>query len=60
MNFTDKIAVIFKKKKGAENQDLISAAESFTDTLPVVKDYYLSLQGTLNEDLFSGIISFCV
>ena len=58
MNFTDKIAVIFKKKKGAENQDLISAAESFTDTLPVVKDYYLSVQGTLNEDLFQKSFRF--
>lgn len=58
MNFTDKIAVIFKKKKGAENQDLISAAESFTDTLPVVKDYYLSVQGTLNEDLFQESFRF--
>lgn len=58
MNFTDKIAVIFKKKKGAENQDLISASEDFTDTLPVVKDYYLSVQGTLNEDLFQESFKF--
>jgi len=58
MNFTDKIAVIFKKKKGAENQDLISASEAFTDTLPAVKDYYLSVQGTLNEDLFRESFKF--
>lgn len=58
MNFTDKIAVIFKKKKGADNNDLTSAAEAFTDTLPVVKDYYLSVQGTLNEDLFQESFRF--
>lgn len=58
MNFTDKIAVIFKKKKGADNNDLIIAAEAFTDTLPVVKDYYLSVQGTLNEDLFQESFRF--
>lgn len=58
MNFTDKIAVIFKKKKGADNNDLISAADSFTDTLPAVKDYYLSVQGTLNEDLFQESFLF--
>src|SRR5690606_19866785 len=58
MNFTDKIAVIFKKKKDAENQDLISAAEAFTDTLPAVKDYYLSVQGTLDEDLFQESFRF--
>ncbi|KAA5534153.1 1-acyl-sn-glycerol-3-phosphate acyltransferase [Paenimyroides baculatum] len=58
MNFTDKIAVIFKKNKGADNNDLISAAESFTDTLPAVKDYYLSVQGTLNEDLFQESFRF--
>jgi len=58
MNFTDKIAVIFKKNKGADNNDLISAAESFTDTLPAVKDYYLSVQGTLNEDLFQESFKF--
>ncbi len=58
MNFTDKIAVIFKKKKGAENNDLVSAAEAFTDTLPVVQDYYLSVQGTLNEDLFQESFRF--
>jgi len=58
MNFTDKIAVIFKKKKGTDNNDLISAAESFTDTLPAVKDYYLSVQGTLNEDLFQESFLF--
>ncbi len=58
MNFTDKIAVIFKKKIGADNDDLISAAESLTDTLPVVKDYYLLVQGTLNEDLFQESFHF--
>ncbi|MEG1021961.1 MAG: MMPL family transporter, partial [Myroides sp.] len=58
MNFTDKIAVIFKKKKGADNNDLISVAEAFTDTLPAVKDYYLSVQGTLNEDLFQESFRF--
>ena len=58
MNFTDKIAVIFKKKKGADNNDLISAAEAFTDTLPAAKDYYLSVQGTLNEDLFQESFRF--
>lgn len=58
MNFTDKIAVIFKKNKGADNNDLISASEDFTDTLPVVKDYYLSVQGTLNEDLFQESFKF--
>lgn len=58
MNFTDKIAVIFKKKKGADNDDLISAAEAFTDTLPAVKDYYLSVQGTFNEGLFQESFQF--
>lgn len=58
MNFTDKIAVIFKKKKGAGNDDLISAAEAFTDTLTAVNDYYLSVQGTLNEDLFQESFRF--
>lgn len=58
MNFTDKIAVIFKKKIGADNDDLISAAEAFTDTLSVVKDYYLSVQGTLNESLFQESFRF--
>ena len=58
MNFTDKIAVIFKKKIGADNDDLISAADAFTDTLPAVKDYYLSVQGTLNEDLFQESFRF--
>lgn len=58
MNFTDKIAVIFKKKNDADNNDLISATESFTDTLPAVKDYYLSVQGTLNEDLFQESFKF--
>lgn len=58
MNFADKIAVIFKKKKGADNNDLISSAEAFTDTLPAVKEYYLSVQGTMDENLFQESFRF--
>lgn len=58
MNFTDKIAVIFKKKNGAVNNDLINAAQAFTDTLPVAKEYYLSVQGTIDEELFQESFQF--
>ena len=58
MNFTDKISVIFKKKNGASNNDLATAAQSFVDTLPSIKKYYKSIQGTLDEELFQTSFEF--
>lgn len=59
MNFTDKIAVIFKKKnKATPNNDIASAAQSFVDTLPVLNKYYESVQGTLDEELFQKSFQF--
>lgn len=59
MNFTDKIAVIFKKKEPlVADEDLSNVAQVFTDTLPVLQEYYESVQGVLNEDLFQLSFDF--
>lgn len=58
MNFADKVAVIFKKKGKTSDEDLENAAQSFIDTLPVLKKYYRSVQGTLDEDLFRNSFEF--
>lgn len=58
MNFTDKIAVIFKKKKETTTADLADAAQAFIDTLPVAEAYYQSVQGTLDEELFRNSFQF--
>src|SRR5690554_204657 len=59
LNFTDKIAVIFKKKEPlVANEDLSNVAQVFTDTLPVYEDFYESVQGVVNEDLFQQSFDF--
>ncbi len=58
MNFSDKISVIFKKKKNATDDDLANAAQAFLDTLPVAKAYYHSVQGVLDENLFQQSFDF--
>ena len=59
MNFTDKIAVIFKKKKATTtNENVSDAAQQFADTLPELKEYYESVQGTLDEALFHKSFEF--
>ena len=41
MNFTDKIAVFFKKKTATTtNENVSDAAQQFADTLPELKEYY--------------------
>lgn len=58
MNFADKVAVIFKKKEKASDDDLENAVQAFNDTLPALKHYYRSVQGTLDEDLFRNSFDF--
>lgn len=58
MNFADKIAVIFKKKEKTSDDDLENAVQAFSDTLPSLKKYYRSVQGTLDEDLFRNSFDF--
>src|SRR5690606_17280566 len=58
MNFSDKISVIFKKKKNATGDDLVNAAQAFLDTLPIAKAYYHAVQGVLDENLFQQSFDF--
>lgn len=58
MNFTDKISVLFKKKGKATNTHLTAAAQDFLDTLSVAKNYYQSVQGTVDEELFATSFEF--
>ncbi|MBA5792092.1 MMPL family transporter [Flavobacterium sp. xlx-214] len=58
MSFTDKVSVIFKKKNKATNEDITHAAQTFVDTLPLAKNYYQSIQGIVDEDLFQQSFAF--
>lgn len=56
--FTDKIAVIFSKKDSSSTEQLSDAAQAFLDSLPAYQDYYLSVQGNLDEELFNSSFQF--